>query len=664
MANTRHPGRDLYEFGPFQLDPTDYLLRRGEEVIQLPPKVFETLLVLVESGGRVVSKEDLMSRLWPDSFVEENSLTQNIFLLRRALSEQGSNELYVKTIPKRGYRFVANVTTIPRGASAVAPEERAEARAPGEEEGSEVRSHSGAEARASRVGAPHHYATGRAALIVAGILLLLAGAYLSLRFRQRPPVSGPAAGSAPVRKLAVLPFRALDSHADDHRLGLGMADAAIIKLGGLREVTVFPTGSVMKFAGGDYDPLEAGRSLGVDAVLCGTVQSSDGRVRVTAQLLHVGSGETLWTGKFDERLTDLFAVQDSISEQIARPLSLRMSETEKRRLTSRPTSDAEAYQDYLLGLNFWGKRSKEGLYKAAEYFSRASERDKNFARSHAALADTYGLIAFRGYGPLHPDEAFSRAKDAVRKALEADPELAEAHATLAMIYFNHERDPVRAYEAYKRAIELDPDSAMTRHRYGLFLMRQGRLGEGLVELRLAQQLDPLSAVINSALCEALYYSRLDDEAAGFCRRALEIEPDLRNVFYKLALMQERKGRYDEALALLDKWRGPDTIDTEWTAARAHILALAGRRADAERAAEELRAVWTRKGEVSPSSVAIIHDALGQRDKATEWMKKAAEARSLGYLNFTYDWRTDRIRSDPEVTALMRRYDLTHLLNPR
>ena len=664
MATTLQSGRDLYAFGPFRLDPANYLLRRGEEVVQLPPKVFETLLVLVESGGHIVSKEDLMNRLWPDSFVEENSLTQNIFLLRRALGEPGSKERYVETVPKRGYRFIADITTLRPGDAAVILRESTEPHVFAEEERSEETHAGEAGARVSRTVAYQGHTARTRTLILVGTLLAVLGAGLSVYLLRRPHSPTRAGGSAPVRKLAVLPFRALDPAGDDKRLGLGMADAAIIKLGGLREVTVLPTASVMKFAGGEDDPLEAGRSLGVDAVLTGTVQSSDGRVRVTAQLLSVGAGETLWAGKFDERLTDLFAVQDSISEQIVRPLSLRLSETEKRHLASRPTSDAEAYQDYLLGLNFWGKRTKEGLYKAAEYFSRAAERDMNFARAHAGLADTYGLIAFRGYGPLTPDDAFTKAKDAARKALAADPELAEAHATLAMIYVNHEQDSVRGYEAYKRAIELNPDSAMSRHRYGVFLMRHGRLSEAVGELRVAQQLDPLSAIINSALCEALYYSGRDAEAAGFCRRALEIESDFASALYRLALMQERSGQYDEALALMDKAVGHGPAQPEGTAARARTLALAGRRADAERLARGLEVSWGSESEMSPSAVAIIYDALGRRDKALAWMKKAAEARSLNYLNFTYDWRAERLKSDPEVIELMRKHNLSHLLSPR
>ncbi len=654
----------MYEFGPFRLDPADYLLRRGDEVVQLPPKVFETLLILVESGGRVVSKEALMERLWPDSFVEENSLTQNIFLLRKALSDQSSKDRYVETVPKRGYRFVADITTIRRDSSAFVPDEHTETQTHAEVGRSEESHTVEAEARAVAAAAPHSLNARKVVQILAAILLVLAGICLSPYLVHRPPLTGRTVGSAPVRKLAVLPFKTLDPSSDSKRLGLGMADAAIIKLGGLREVTVLPTGSVMKFVEGEDDPLKAGRSLGVDAVLCGTVQSLDGRVRVTAQLLHVATGETLWAGKFDEPITDLFAVQDSISEQIARPLSLRMSETEKSRLNRRPTSDPEAYQDYLLGLNFWGKRTKEGLYKAAEYFSRAAERDKNFAHAHAGLADTYALIAFREYGPLTPDEAFAKARASCLKALATDPELAEAHATLAMIYVNHDRDPVRGYEAYKRAVELNPDSAMARHRHGLFLMRQGRLDEGVGELRAAQQLDPLSAVINLALCEALYYSRNDNEAVGFCRRALEIEPHFLNALYPLALMHERNEQYDEALALLDKHGGPDLKDAERVAARAHILAMSGRRADAERAVAELGALWAREEGISPSSLAIIYDALGLRSKAIEWMKKDVEAQSLGYLNFTYDWRTERLRSDPVVIELMRQRNLSHLLSPR
>jgi TolB-like protein len=328
------------------------LLLRNGKAVPLAPKVFETLVILVESSGHTLEKDELMKRLWPDTFVEESSLAQNIFQLRKALKEGRSGRRYIETVPKRGYRFSADVRKIMQ---------------------------SDDEAASS-------YPTNG-------------------RFLIKEDETGLA-----VKSLVVLPFKPLgENESVDEYLGLGMADATIIKLSGLRQLVVVPTSTMFKYAWRKNDPQAVGRKLGVDAVLQGTIQRAGERVRVTVQLISLNDGKTVWSGKFDEHFTDIFAVQDSISEQVAGALALRITGAERRHLRKRYTENTEAYQAYLMGLFFWNKKSKEGLNKALEYFQQAIEKDPNYALAYAGLADSYFWIAYSEFDTLTPISFISLA---------------------------------------------------------------------------------------------------------------------------------------------------------------------------------------------------------------------------------------------------------------
>lgn len=594
MASMNPEAQVSLEFWPFRLDLSERLLLRNGKAVPLAPKVFETLVALVENSGRILEKDELLQRLWPDSFVEESSLAQNIFQLRRALDEGKSGRQYIETIPKRGYRFAVAVREI-RNDDTPSP----------------------------------------------------------FLMSKQPFIKQAETGLA-VKSLAVLPFKPLvgDEKADEY-LGLGMAHDTIIKLSGLRNLAVLPTRSMFKYAGRNNDPLTVGRKLGVDAVLEGTIQRAGESVRVTVQLIDLENGKTLWSGKFDEHFTDIFAVQDSISEQVAGALALRITGDERKHLRKRYTENTEAYQAYLMGLFFWNKRSKEALNKAVEYFLQAIEIDPDYALAHAGLADSYFLIAYGECDPVSRNGAYEKSRTTALRALELDPSVAEAHAALATVKAKYDRDPVGAERSFKQAIAIDPYCAMAYSRYTYFLAAMGRLSESLQRMKRAQELDPLSPDMNTSLASVLYFSRDYDEAIRYCQRALDLEPNFLEALLWLGLCYEQKGLLEEAIAQFSKARDTNSDSTEPLELLAHVFAIAGQRDKAQAILSELH-LSARSNGIHPYNIALIHAALGQTEQTFEWLQEP-------YVNWTerlrmlrFDPRMDSLKEDSKFTAILER----------
>ena len=372
--------RVYYEFGSFRLDgPARRLLRDGHSVA-LTAKAFEALLALVENGGRLVAKDELMRRLWPDTVVEEANLTQTIFVLRKVLRERPGEHNYIATIPRRGYQFVAQVREVPIDDSAATG--------------------GSSDAPSVTIGADPE---------------------------RRAP--------APARSVAVLPFTSLTPQDRNEYIGLGMADALITRLGNLHQIIVRPTSAVRPYAGMGRDAIAVGRELAVDAVLEGAVQRAGERIRVSVQLIGVQTAAPMWGERFDEQFTDIFEVEDSISERIAGSLIANLSREEKQRLTKRYTESPVAYECYLKGRFHWNRRTDDDLRKAIAHFQGAVEHDPGYALAYAGLADCYTLLASAGYDAEPPREALTKARRAATKALNLDQDLAEAQTSLALVKF-------------------------------------------------------------------------------------------------------------------------------------------------------------------------------------------------------------------------------------
>jgi TolB-like protein/DNA-binding winged helix-turn-helix (wHTH) protein/Tfp pilus assembly protein PilF len=621
----------LYEFGPFRLDTRERILLRDGRRIPLKPKVYETLLVLIRNSGHVVEKEKIMNEVWPDTFVEENNLTGNIFALRRALGERQ----YIETIPRRGYRFTADVkqVTVEDHHAATTMDAAHELAA---------------------VGLPSSLPERGSLWRIAPVSLLIAFAALALAvgvtlYRRGRPVEETVSQS-PIKSIAVLPFKSLGNENADEFLSLGMADALITRLSNLQELVVRPSSSVLKYTAADQDPLEAGRQQKVDAVLDGKIQREAERVRVTVQLLRVHDGQQLWAEKFDQKFTDIFALQDAISDRVAVALAVEVTGTEQDRLKKRHTENTEAYQLYVKGRYFWNRRTEESLQKGIEYFTQAIGKDSRYALAHAGLADSYIILG--NFGLLPPNEAYPKAKAAAEAALNLDPDLVEAQVSLAFVKSLFEHDWPGAEAGFRRALQLNPNYGPGHQWYGVSLAGAGRLDEAAVELRRAQQVDPQSLTISAVVGWMLYFARDYDKAIEQEQIVLEMDQNFALAHRYLGLAYEQKGMYVEAISEFQKAKSLSGARPLDSGSLGHAYAQAGKTAEAR---QILKKINERPPHVyfPAQDIALIHVGLGEKDQAFNWLEKAVQERSPWLIHLRVDPRFDPLRSDPRFAALLR-----------
>ncbi len=657
----------LYEFGNFRLDVTERQLLSNGIPVQLKPKAFDTLLLLVENSGHLIEKDELMRQIWPDTFVEDVTLARNIADLRKALGETASERKYIDTIPKRGYRFIATVeelfgedeedlviekTTFSRmvinqdetitneliitPAISIEPVTKQIPQTIALEE-----------PKKSRVA--REFSRPFVILITFLITGIVATVFYYFYLNRQSQTNS----TLNIRSIAVLPFKSLNAEDKDPSFGIGMTDALITKLSGTGQITVRPTSAVIKYNKQDQDPLSAGREQSVDALLDGRVQRAGDYIKVTVQLVRVSDGASLWAETFNEKFTNLFTVQDSISEQVARALTLKLTGEQRKQLTKRYTDNIAAYQLYINGRYHWNKRNEEGLKKSIEYFNQAIETDPNYALAYAGLADSYLVLGTQEatLGGIAPEDAFPRARAAAAKALEMDDTLVEAHTALAVA--NCHLGEGRCSTGLRNAIDINPNYAMAHNYLAITYMANGRSDEAMAEIRRAQELDPLSLIINTNIGMVYYRSRRHDEAIKQLKKTLDMDADFLRAKWFLGLSFEAKGMMAEAIAEFQRLVEISHRRPLALASLGHAYAISGERGKAMEIIEELKQN-AEKQYVSCYHIALIYAGLGDKDQAFAWLEKSfnAQESSLGLLKV--EQRLDPLRNDPRFVELMNR----------
>ncbi len=458
------------------------------------------------------------------------------------------------------------------------------------------------------------------------------------------------APAATTMTLAVLPFNQLNAGSGDDHLGLGLADALIARLSNARQVVVRSTSTVRELGGLTLEPVEAGRRLRVQFVIDGTIQRSADRIRVTVQLVDVQRGAPRWAETFDERFTEILSVEDSISRRVVEALPLRLGSDEMARLARHGTQDAEAHLLYFKGRYFWNKRKTANLKTAISYFQQAIDRDPGYAEAFAGLADAYALLAAGGPDALPPHDAMPRARAAAAAALKLDERLAEAHTSLGYVASNYDWDWATAEREFKRAIDLNPNYATARHWYCWYLIMMGRLNEAQAEITRAQELDPLSPIINTTGGVPLFYAREYDQALARFQRAADVGPDFWLTHIWLGWTYSETGRYADAVAEFQR-------EEDLSSLKYGGLGYTYARAGDHRAAREVLAGALRTSErqyVSSHAIATIHAALGEQDEAFRWLERALSERDEEMALIKVDPRLDSLRSDARFTPLVGR----------
>ena len=483
------------------------------------------------------------------------------------------------------------------------------------------------------------------AALLSIILAVVASAYVSLGRR----ITSTNAGWV-VRSLAVLPFQPLGGDVRDETLELGMADALITRLSNLDQIQVRSMSAVLPYARSGRAPQAAGRELGVDAVVEGKIQRADNRIRITVQLLRVRDGASLWAGTFDEQFTNIFTVQDSISQQVASALPLTLSSEEAKRLTRLETRNPQAYQLYLNGRYFLSQGVGDELRKAADLFEQAIKLDPTYALAYAGLADSFASWANSSIIPSK--DAYLKARAAALKALELDDTLASAHATLGAVNLFYDWDWPGAERAFRRAIALNPDDVSAHRRYALGLMWLGRFDEAIREIQRARELAPVDRETNANLALVLYFARRYDEAIVEARRTLEMDRGFSQAHRTIARAFVEQRQYEQAIAEFHEAIASGGIQL-LKAELGHAYAVSGQRKEALKILNELNDV-AKQRYVSPYDMAILHIGLGDTDQAFAWLEKSFTERERWMLQLKVAPFLDPLRSDPRFAELVQR----------
>ena len=671
------PQTHIYEFDNFRLYAAKRLLIKGvDQNVPLMPKAFDTLLYLVSHSGKLIEKDELMWEIWKDTIVEENNLTQNISILRRILGEKHGEHRFIATIPGRGYKFVAEVRELAE-AGKVSKGDR-------EKDGAKFGSASElSEASAGELSEPSAVAGGfsseeenklgtwnleletnrnhrlktegrqtsdkrESRLWLAAIVLIAVAGLSFLGFHSWGGKPQPAP-AAPIKTVAVLPFKPLVVENRNEALELGMADALIAKLSGGEEITVRPLSAIRKFSSLEQDSLAAGRELEVEAVLDGSLQTSGDRIRISAKLLRVGDGKQLWTEQFDEKFTDIFAVQDSISERVATALKIRLGGKEKKRYTE----NVEAYQLYMKGRYHALRLTRAETDKGIAYFQQAIELDPNYALPFLGLVEAYLPMALTTGVPSW--EVMPKAKAAALRAVEIDASIAEAHATLGLISFWYDWDWQAAEKQCLQALELKPNSAEARFAYAHLLSNTGRHAQALAEIKLARELDPLSLGTNALEGQILFFAGKYDEALDRLNKTIDLEPNFWLSHLFISRVYGEKGMHTEAVAAANK-AGELSGNSQSSAYRAYALAKWGKLTEARAVLEELLKLSTTRY-VPPYNIALVYNGLGEREKALDYLEKGYAEKDVRMVFLKVEPQWNNLRSDSRFISLLKRMRL-------
>ncbi len=454
--------------------------------------------------------------------------------------------------------------------------------------------------------------------------------------------------------LAVLPFDYISPDKENDYFSEGLTEEIIASLSKLRGLKVISRTSVMRYRGKDKNLRQIAEELHASYVLEGSVRKSGQDLRITTQLIDAGRDVSLWSETYRGSLNDIFEIQEKVARRILRGLKVRLSPDEKSRLKKRSTADNDAYQLYLQGRHLWNRRTEQGLNAAIRHFEKAIERDPLYSLAWAGIADSYNLLAT--YGGVHRKDLYRKGKAAVNRALEIDNRLAEAHTSLAMLLMLDEWDWTNSEKEFTLAISLQPHYATAHHWYAEWLVYLGKLDAAQVEMSRAVELDPVSPAIFKDKGLVHYYSREYDKAIEMARKALVLDPDFATVHRLLSLVYQAKGMFEESIGANTRWQLLTGHEFEGTLALAQIYAASGRAGEAREICSRLESDLPPNG-LAFRGLALVYAALGEQDRAFQWLEKGYELRDESLCTIKVDPKMDNLRSDPRFDSLVRRIGL-------
>lgn len=552
----RDAGKKVYEFKGFRLDgPQRRLLHHGQPV-QLKSKIFDLLLFLVEMRGQLIEKDELMKQIWPNTIVEENNITVSMSVLRKILGEERFGREFIETVPRRGYRFVAEVKEIP-----VSP----------------VKTETGTAKAASH---------------------------------ESSEVE------SPIDALAVLPVRGDSEDQNIEYLSDGITEAIINTLSQIPKLRVLARSTVFRFKAKDIDPQEAGKLLNVRAVILIRVTQWADKLIIRSEMVRVSDGTQIWGQQYHRTPSDLLAIQEEIAKAISESLKLKLTLQQQTRLTKRYTENSEAYNLYLRGRYFWNRYSKEWVLKSIEAFTQAIAIDASYALAYSGMADAYFRLSNIH---MPPREVLPKAKEAALKAVEIDDDLAEAHASLGLVRVYYDHDWTAAESEFKKCLELNPDFVPAHQRYGSYLAFIGRFEQSLKHYRHALELDPFSLQINMNIATDYYLMGENDTAIRHLEKTLELEPDYMPTHFVMGCAYIQQGELMKAIEEFQYIYKMDEESYMALGFMGYAHALAGQMDEARNLLDILKDISLRSY-VSPYSIVVIYLGLGLKDEALELLE--------------------------------------------
>src|SRR6201998_4526675 len=632
-------------FGTFQVSFDAGEIRREGLRIRVQQQPLKLLQILLERPGEVVSREHLRNQLWANESFGDFDQAVNIAIgkLRNALGDSAENPRFIETLPKRGYRFIAEVSLLRSDDQTDGLASVSMGSPPDDSASSELQPAPPIAQPAADSPATPRWTARRITVLCLAIAIF--ATLLLFAWVRRP---------TDIRSLAVLPLENFSGDTSQDYFADGMTDELITDLGQIRALRVVSRTSVMTYKGTRKPLPEIARELNVDAVVEGSVSRSGDQVRITAQLIQLPADKHLWAQSYQGNLSDTLAVQNQVARAIADEIRVEITPQEQAALKSAKKIEPEAYEAYLKGRYFWNKRTADGLERAVDYFNQAIARDPNYAAAYSGVADTYALLGDWEYAAMSPKEAMPKALSAARRALQLDNSLGEAHASLAFCLEGFDWDFAAAEKEFQRAIGLNPGYATAHHWYAWHLSLVGRNKEAIAEMEKAVSLDPVSPVVNADLAELLLIARLPDESILQSRKTIELNPGFACAHNQLAQAYIEKKMFGEAIAELQeaiRLRGNSPI---FVANLARAYAGSNRKVEATALLNDLK---KRSDPKSPLvvEIAMIYVALGDKDQAMIWLEKGVEERfNPGVLERPC---FDELRADPRFQALARRIGL-------
>jgi len=640
--STEIENRRRYRFGVFQLDTLSGELYKHGIRLKLQVQPCQVLALLLEKPGEMVTREELRQRLWDrDTYIDfDHSLNISINKLREALGDSAANPRFIETLPRRGYRFLAPVTSETPSAtvSALVSAQLETQSTPSVVQPDVVSTDSTKKKNAVTIW-----------LIIAAVVViaLAVGGWRIWTQYQK--------SSAPRKRvmLAVLPFEDLTGNKNEDFFIAGLHDEMIAQLGRLfpSRLGVIARTSVVRYASMHKPIDQIGRELHVDYVLDGTVRMVNGRFRITAELIQVSDQTHLWVETYEPGMGDVLKLQEDVAGKVAQALSMEFLPDAREQLRQNTTSNAVAYEAYLKGRYLWYEETESSLRQAITEFQSAIKLDPNYAPAYVGLADAYNVLG--GYGFVPVGDALPKGKAAAAKALELGPNLSDAYASMAFVAFYYDWNWPESEELFRKTLSLNPNNAVGHEFYSSYLHAMGRLDDAEKESRIAQELDPLSGWVRDDMGWILLSRRRPEAAVAEFRKAIELNPKFPAAHLSLAVAYSRLGKYSDALQEVQKAEELGGSPTRVLEVRGSVQAMSGDSVGAQKTLGQLMS-GTVKGRISPYSIALIYTAMGRKSEALDWLEKAYNEKDtwIVWTKVLMEW--DSLRSEPRFQVLQKK----------